>query len=276
MKLPRIHLRLRPPAGVIALLASSWFAPMVLAFLLFSAWNAPRYPERAMTIVTVSFVLAVLIAFFAGLAAAAPARSWKVSVPLAGTMAILASAGFGLFLVIDVRIERTLTAAVVLAFTSAYIAYTRNVITGSTGFSNADFSHVSAAVHAIVVFLTFAFAMNGADYLRSPLWLTTTVVTVILFLTALETLRRGGLATRASFLLSAATLALLGAQLFIGLSFLPIAYLASSAIGAVVYAFALHATADVLAGRAGEVALRRQFAVSIFLVFILCLTARWA
>jgi len=270
MKPLRLHPRL------VAAFAASWTAPLVLSAMMFAAWNAPRYPDMAMPIVVVSFVVAVLVAFLSGLAAAAPSRAWKVMVPLAGTTAILAAAGFGLFLVIDARVERTIAAVAVVSFTAAYVAYARNVIAGVPGFSDADFSHVSAAVHAVAVFVTFAFAMNGADYIRSPLWATTIAVSLILFLTALETLRRGGLAGRASYMLSAVTLALLGTQLFVGLTFLPIAYLAASAIGAVTYAFALHATADILAGRVGEVAMRRQFVVSVVLVLVICLTARWA
>lgn len=270
MKFPRIH------DYVVPVLASSWAAPMLIAGMFAVAWYAPTARIMPMVMVIVAYVVAVAVAFASGLAAAAPLRSWRATLPLAGTPALLVASGFGLFLVIDVRVQRMVMAAVVLLFVSAYVSYARNVVKGVRGFSDGDFSHVSAAIHAVAVFLAYAFAMNGAEYLRAPLWASTAVVAALLMLASLETLRRAGVSGHPSFMLSAVALAVIGTELFLGATFLPIAYLAAAAVGATVFAFALHVVADVLSGRAAEIALRRQMVVTAALVMLISATARWA
>lgn len=261
-----------------ATFASPWVASALIGALMLVARFAPR-ADIAISpwIAGLTLLLSVLLAFVSGFLAAGPERSLSRAALVAATPAILVAAGFGLYLTIDAPGERTAAAVATVGFVAAYVSYAKGIADGAGGFTDADFAHVSAAVHVVAVFLAFAFALSVADYLAVPMWAVALVVAATLALVSVETLRRAGLEQRASgVVLTACALAVLGVELFVGASFLPTSFLVSAGAAAIVFSAVLHAAMDVLSGRASEKAMRRQFFLALGLLVVLFATARWA
>lgn len=228
----------------------------------------------------------VLADFFA-VAACAVLASWSAaghlrppiaSLPsplrhLAFTPVLLVIGGFGVFAQLETDWGRYALLTVLLALTAVYLEYAAAMPSlDGKRVPNSDFTNLSMSLHLVALFLcaSSVFALSGFGLGRV---MSALIIAGFSGAVMLETLWRDGLDPRAYAPLVLAA-SVVGAELFLGLSFLPTVWQVNGAVAAVLLGLLVQVGRSALAGGSMKI-LGRQTVAAFAVVGLVLATADW-
>lgn len=156
----------------------------------------------------------------------------------------------------------------------AWFAYLDGMRSQPGRFAADGFVHLGRALRIVAAFFFLAFCFGITVFMQVPVWMPALAVCAGSALVTWETLWHAKRSSREELPLVAA-IAVLSAQLYVGLSFLPTSSVVNAAVATTFLAFAIHYSERAFDASAGK-GIRRQFAMSALLVVLVLATARWA
>lgn len=243
-------------------------APFIFGAACYGAVAVPYVWESGWAVAVVVAALAVGIAGTGGLAAfaAPPGTSRAHRFAHAATPALLVAGTFLFLMLVESSAVR-------------FVAVTGGMLLLTAFFARLDagddeeFANLSRAVRAVALFFLLAFTFGVSRYVSAPLPLMTAVATVALGVAAFQDLRPC-VGTRLS-VGYAAVAAVLGAELYLALAFLPTSYLTNAAVLLVAMEMLSSAMRNLAAPGDSPLLARRHVALALVLLAAIFGTARW-
>ena len=140
--------------------------------------------------------------------------------------------------------------------------------------SRADLAHLAFLIDLVGFYFLSAFAFGIRLFYSVPALLLAAAIAAGGVFVSFGSFRRVGI-EQARFRVAIVFLALLTAELYLVLAYLPVSHLVDAAVMTVLFTAVLQAMRQVLTGVATPANLRRELAFSVILAAVLLATARW-
>jgi hypothetical protein len=126
------------------------------------------------------------------------------------------------------------------------------------------------------IFSLAIFSFGIRQFVQLPAWLAAVSMGSLMFLVAYESvLQVESTVSKRQRIMASAAAGLFGAELFVGLTFLPTAYMVNAVVLLVGFFAIVRASVRILRGDAGTKELRAGLAVAVALMVLVLATARW-
>jgi len=236
-----------------------------------AAWLFPE--RRALVFCAVAAIIAIL-ALLAGIASGARVMT-KDALRFATAPSLFAVSAFGFFLLVESDAARLGVAASAAGLMLVYFTQLEKAMM-NRGTAAADLLHLLHAFHAVTLFYGYAFAFGISSYVDVSTLTITVIAGIVSAAVAWYSLPMpvsGEVKVRR---LLAVAFGVVGAELYVALSYLPTAPVVNATAAVILLTSALHVCRQVAAGMANVRMHRHELATASLLVAIVLLTARWA
>jgi hypothetical protein len=222
--------------------------------------------------------LAAASVFFAGLSAYVASRGGfgrSIAARYAVTPAFFSLSASCFLLLVEGSLWRIALIAASSAALYVWFSYVDGMRTEPGRFTTDGFAHLVRVLRVTAAFFFLSFCFGITVFMQVPVWIPALAVLVATGIVAWETLWHAKRSSREEFPLIVAV-ALVSAQLYVALSFLPTSAMVNAAVATTLVAFALHFAERIFDGIGAGRGLRRHFAMTAALVVLVLATARWA
>ncbi len=250
--------------------------PFVIGTLLYITAAAPALPEPfRLPALVVGFFFTVGVTIALSALAASYQRSKVAIWRLIFAPSILVLGSYLFHLLIGSPVARFFSVTLVMLLLFGYIMRLDTLKAGDEDALDSALRY-NRIIILIGVFSVAVFSFGIRQFVHIPIALTALVMGMILAAVSYEVLLQAGdsIDKKLRIVVSGA-LAVLGAEVLVGLSFLPTPFMVNSVALLVAYFAAVRASVRILQGDMGTRELRYGLVVAGFLVMLVLSTARW-